>query len=282
MIILHLQHLPPSTRSPRATPPRTPNSTQRKPSTAAPGDCGRLPRTPGVPRRGTCSRPAAEQHRPGPRGPGVTSQDLRGTPRRRTCGSGPGRCPPAPSGPGRLTSGGRGRRLSLGVARPRHLRQPGRACGGGGGQRPGLERLRGRTGSESWAIPRDCAARSGGQVGARGGGTGPAPRPAQPAAVRGPPSRRLRSHSGPRRPTRAIGKRPAEHTLRSGSRSLGRGGLLGSDLSRRPELARNFLSSWLKSLLTWESGHHLQQQVPVEFQLRPVLQLSCCKSPTES
>lgn len=120
---------------------------------------------------------------PGLRGPGVTSQELRGTRRRSTCGSGPGRCPPAPSGRGRLTSGGRGKRLSLGVARPRHPRQPGRVYGGG--QRPGLDRLRGRTGSESWAIPRDCAARSGGQVGARGGGTGPAPRPAQPAAVRG-------------------------------------------------------------------------------------------------
>lgn len=64
------------------------------------------------------------------------------------------------------------------------------------------------TGSESWAIPRDCAARSGGQVGARGGGTGPAPRPAQPAAVRGPPSCRLRSHRGPRRETQAVGEVP--------------------------------------------------------------------------
>lgn len=112
-----------------------------------------------------------------------------------------------------------------------------RAVGVGGGQRPGLERLRGRTGSESWAIPRDCAARSGGQVGARGGGTGPAPRPAQPAAVRGAaePSPPLAQ----RTQAPDAGGREAPCRARSPfwkRRALAARGLLCSDLSRRPEL----------------------------------------------
>lgn len=70
---------------------------------------------------------------------------------------------PAPSGrPGRLTSSG-SPSASAG--------SPGRGgvrWGGvrrGGGLRPGLHRLRGLGGSESWAIPRDCMRRQVGRAG---------------------------------------------------------------------------------------------------------------------
>lgn len=97
-IVLHLQHLPLQRAHP--VPPCTPNSTQRKPP------IGSSPEPRGPASGHLFLQPSGSV--PGLRGPGVTSQELRGTPRRRTCGSGPGHCPPAPSGRGRLTSGGGG------------------------------------------------------------------------------------------------------------------------------------------------------------------------------
>lgn len=246
--------------------PCTPNSTQRKPSTASSGGLRGTPLNP----RGPGLQPSSSV--PSPRGPGVTSQELRGTRRRRTCGSGPGRCPPAPSSRGRLTSGGRGRRLSLGVARPRHPRQPAGACvrwGAASGPRPPpgprgerelgdparLRRQVGRAGWGSRRRERPCAP----------------PSPASRGAGAAEPSPPLARTADPGVRPGQQGERPAERTFR-----LEAAGTC-SAVTCRPEFA-----SWLKSLLTRESGHHLERQVPVEFQLRPVLQLYCCKSPTES
>lgn len=234
--------------------PRTPNSTQRKPSTVSSWGLREAAEPPGsrVGRpgeRGTCSPPAAEQLRPGPAEtrshlPGVAWDSLATHLRLR---SGPLARPPRRAGDAspRAAEEGRCPSASRGPATPDS--QGVRACGGG--QRPGLDRLRGRTGSESWAIPRDCAARSGGQVGARGGGTGPAPRPAQPSLPRCGGRRAVASArtADPGVRPRPWGRRAAEHAFPSG---IEEPWLLRSDLSRRPELASNSPSSWLKSLLT--------------------------------
>jgi hypothetical protein len=175
--LLHLQHFPLQRAHPVPPVPRIPPSANLPRS--AHGDCGRLPWAPGVPRRAPVPGLQPSSSVPGLRGPRVTFQELRGTPRRRTCGSDPGRCPPAPSGRGRLTSGGRGRWLSLGVARPRHPRQPGRAFGGG--QRPGLDRLRGRNGERELGDP----ARLRRQVGRAGWGSRRRDRPCAPPSPAG-------------------------------------------------------------------------------------------------
>lgn len=239
-IVLHLQHLPLQCAHP--VPPCTPNSTQRKPP------IGSSPEPRG-PASGhlfpACSRAAASRAYGDPESLPRSCVGLQG--------DAPAAPAPAAARPPRRAGDASPRAAGAvaavsGVDRPRHFRQPGRA--GSGGQRPSFDRLRGRTGSESWAIPRDCAARSGGQVGARGGGTGPVPRPAQPGAVRGPTSARLRSHSGPRRRSWALGKAPCRAHSVLEARSLSRGDLLCSDLSPGQGLASNFLSSWRKSLLT--------------------------------
>lgn len=251
--ILHLQHLLPLQR---ALPvlPRTPNSTQRKPSTVSSWGLREAAEPPGSRvGRGASGAPVPllqpSSSVQGPRGPGVTCQELRGTPRRRTCGSGPGRSPARPVGPGTPHLG---RRRKAAVRRRRAAPPPqtARACvrAAGGSVRASTASgaARGaRAGRSRETAPPGRAGRLGLAA------AGPALRPAPPSlacpgAGAAEPSPPLAQRTQGVRP-RPWGRRAAEHAFRSG---IEEPWLLRSDLSRRPELASNSPSSWLKSLLT--------------------------------
>lgn len=132
MIILHLQHLPPSPRSPHAHPPvpRIPPSANLPQQ--LPGTAGGSPEPPG-------SRVGAPVPGLHPSSSVLARGDPESLP--RTCvglrGDAPAAPVPTAARPPRRARdasprAARGGSLSLGVARPRHLRQPGRACSGGG------------------------------------------------------------------------------------------------------------------------------------------------------
>lgn len=116
--------------SPCSPVPRIPPSANLPQS--APGGCGRLLNPRGPASGGRASGAPVPLLQPsssvrGPRGPGVTCQELRGTPWRRTCGSGPGRSPARPVGPGTPHLG---RRRKAAVRRRRAAPPPqtARAC----------------------------------------------------------------------------------------------------------------------------------------------------------